>query len=154
MTTYTRHKVTAQSTWKKSHASIVDAWMRRNCRHVDLVRCGAGGIRSRFSTRRTVEAPTLRSSSAPGRSAPISNDSGATDSTLSSQVSLTARRRTREAFCDRPADQGVPGLDREDGIHPNGQGASPRANSQHPGESAKARGRFGAQYPYAIAAVA
>jgi len=58
MTTYTRHKVTAQSTWKKSHASIVDAWMRRNCRHVDLVRCGAGGIRSRFSTRRTVEAPT------------------------------------------------------------------------------------------------
>ncbi len=34
----------------------------------------------------------------------------------------------------------------EDGIHPDGPGASPRANPQHPGESAKARGRFGAQY--------
>ena len=32
--------------------------MRRNCRHVERLRCGAGGIRSRFSTRRTVEAPT------------------------------------------------------------------------------------------------
>ena len=53
-----RRKVTAQSTWKKSHASIVAAWVRRNCRQVDRARCGAGGIRSRFSTRRTVEAPT------------------------------------------------------------------------------------------------
>ena len=46
------------ATWKKSHAGIVDVWMRRNCRQVDRVRCGAGGIRSRFSTRRTVDAPT------------------------------------------------------------------------------------------------
>ncbi len=31
---------------------------RRNCRHVVLLRCGAGGIRSLFRIRRTVEAPT------------------------------------------------------------------------------------------------
>ncbi len=56
--TYKRRKVTAQSTWKKSHASIVEAWVRRNCRQMVRLRCGAGGIHSRFSTRRTVEAPT------------------------------------------------------------------------------------------------
>ena len=39
-------------------ASIVEACERRNCRHVVLLRCGAGGIRSRLSTRRTVDAPT------------------------------------------------------------------------------------------------
>ncbi|HEY5989777.1 MAG TPA: hypothetical protein VIV12_25850 [Streptosporangiaceae bacterium] len=50
--------MTAQSTWKKSHASIVEARVRRNRRHVDLERCGAGGIRSRFSARRTMDAPT------------------------------------------------------------------------------------------------
>jgi hypothetical protein len=50
--------VTAQSTWKKSHANMVDAWVRRNCRHVDRERSGAGGILSRFSTLRTVGAPT------------------------------------------------------------------------------------------------
>jgi hypothetical protein len=27
-------------------ASIVAAWVRRNCRHVERLRCGAGGIRS------------------------------------------------------------------------------------------------------------
>jgi len=54
-----RSKVTAQSTWKKSHASILDACVRKNCRQVVRMRCGAGGIRSRFSTRRTVEVPTL-----------------------------------------------------------------------------------------------
>ncbi len=56
--TYRRRRVTAQSTWKKSQASIVVAWLRRNCRQVVRSRCGAGGIRSRFSTRRTVGAPT------------------------------------------------------------------------------------------------
>jgi hypothetical protein len=35
---------------KNSHASIVAACVRRNCRQVDRVRCGAGGIRSRFRT--------------------------------------------------------------------------------------------------------
>jgi hypothetical protein len=56
--TYNRRKVTVQSTWKKSHASIVEAWVWRNCRQVVRLRCGAGGIRSRLSTRRTVDAPT------------------------------------------------------------------------------------------------
>ncbi len=39
----------------------------RNCRQVDRERCGAGGMRSCFSTRRTVEAPTRypRPSSSP-----------------------------------------------------------------------------------------
>jgi len=50
-----RRKVTAQSTWKKSHASIVAAWVRRNCRQVVRLRWGAGGIRGRFSTRRMVD---------------------------------------------------------------------------------------------------
>jgi hypothetical protein len=59
--------VTAQSTWKKSHASIVEACERRNCRYVARLRCGAGGVRSRFTTRRTFEAPTRmpRPSSSP-----------------------------------------------------------------------------------------
>lgn len=50
--------MTAQSTVKKSHASIVAAWVGTNCRQVELEHCGGGGIRSRFSTRRTVDAPT------------------------------------------------------------------------------------------------
>jgi hypothetical protein len=42
---YRRWRVTAQSTWKKSAASIVAAWARRNCRHVvSVCRFGAGGI--------------------------------------------------------------------------------------------------------------
>jgi hypothetical protein len=28
--------VTAQSTWKKSHAIMVEAWVRRNCRQEEL----------------------------------------------------------------------------------------------------------------------
>src|SRR5215472_18005727 len=56
--TYKRRKVTAQSTWKKSHGSVVDAWARRNCRQLERLRCGAGGMRSRFSTRHMVEAAT------------------------------------------------------------------------------------------------
>jgi hypothetical protein len=41
---YRRCTVTAQSTWKKSVASIVDAWARRNCRHVvSVCRFGAEG---------------------------------------------------------------------------------------------------------------
>jgi hypothetical protein len=44
---------------KKSQANIVDAGVRRNCRQVvSVCRTGAGGIRSRLSTRRMVEAPT------------------------------------------------------------------------------------------------
>jgi hypothetical protein len=41
--------------------------VRRNCRQVNPERCGAGGIRSRLSTRRTVDAPTWypRPSSSP-----------------------------------------------------------------------------------------
>jgi hypothetical protein len=65
---------------EESHASMVDASVRRNCRQVDRVRCVAGGIRSRFSTRRTVDAPTryprpssspwIRLSPGPGSPAP------------------------------------------------------------------------------------
>jgi hypothetical protein len=54
-----RLSVTAQSTWKKSQASIVDAGVRRNCRQVVSVSLiGAGGIRNRCRTRRIVDAPT------------------------------------------------------------------------------------------------
>jgi len=56
--TYTRRRVTAQSTGKNSHASTVAACVRRNRRQVVRLRCGAGGIRSRFIIRRTVDAPT------------------------------------------------------------------------------------------------
>jgi len=57
----------SQSTWKKSHAIIVEAWVRRTCRQGLWLRFGAGGIRGRLSTRRTVEAPTRipRPSSSP-----------------------------------------------------------------------------------------
>jgi hypothetical protein len=48
-----------QSTWKKSHASVVNAWARKNCRQVMSVsRTGAGGIRNLRRTRRIVDAPT------------------------------------------------------------------------------------------------
>ena len=41
---YSRWRVTAQSTWKKSAASIVAAWVCRNLRHVvSVCRFGAGG---------------------------------------------------------------------------------------------------------------
>src|SRR5262245_5726715 len=41
--TYTHRSVRAQSTWKKSHGSIVEAWARRNRRQVVRSRrCGAG----------------------------------------------------------------------------------------------------------------
>jgi hypothetical protein len=56
---YSRCRVTAQSTWKKSVASIVAACAFRNCRHVvPERRCGAGGIFSALSTRRIVDALT------------------------------------------------------------------------------------------------
>jgi hypothetical protein len=56
---YRRWRVTAQSTWKKSVASIVDAWTRRNCRQVvPVCRFRAGGIFSAPRTRRIVDAPT------------------------------------------------------------------------------------------------
>lgn len=45
--------------WKKSHASIVEACVRRNCRQVvSVFRTGAGGTRARFRIRRIVDAPT------------------------------------------------------------------------------------------------
>ena len=64
---YSRRSVTAQSTWKKSAASIVAACACRNCRHVvSVCRFGAGGIFSALRTRRIVEAltrwPSLSSS--------------------------------------------------------------------------------------------
>jgi hypothetical protein len=56
---YSRWRVSAQSTWKKSVASIVDAWACRNFRHVvSERRSGAGGIFSALRTRRIVDAPT------------------------------------------------------------------------------------------------
>jgi hypothetical protein len=51
--------VTAQSTWKKSVASIVAACACRNVRHVVSVwRLGAGGIFSALRTRRMVDELT------------------------------------------------------------------------------------------------
>src|ERR1700722_4401939 len=56
---YRRRRVTAQSTWKKSAASIVVAWACRNsCQVSSMCRFGAGGISSALRTRRIVEAPT------------------------------------------------------------------------------------------------
>jgi hypothetical protein len=56
---YWRWRVTAQSTWKKSVASIVAACACRNCRHVASVsRFGAGGIFSALRMRRIVDALT------------------------------------------------------------------------------------------------
>ena len=49
----------AQSTWKKSTASMLVAWVCRNCRQlVSVCRTGAGGMRWRCRIRRIVEAPT------------------------------------------------------------------------------------------------
>lgn len=64
---YNRRSVTAQSTWKKSTASIVEAGVRRNCRQVvSVCRLGAGGNPRDVRTRRIVDAltrwPSLRSS--------------------------------------------------------------------------------------------
>jgi len=57
--TYTRLRVTAQSTWKKPQADMLVAWARRNRRQeVSVSRWGAGGTHRRLSTRRTVEAAT------------------------------------------------------------------------------------------------
>ena len=54
---YRRSRVTAQSTWKKSAASIVAACACRNCRQlVSVRRFGAGGIRNALRTRRIVDA--------------------------------------------------------------------------------------------------
>jgi len=56
---YRRCRVTAQSTWKKSAASMVAACACRNWRQVVLVcRFGAGGIFRALRTRRIVDAPT------------------------------------------------------------------------------------------------
>ena len=64
---YRRCSGAAQSTWKKSAASILAACVCRNCRHVVSVnRSGAGGIFRVFSIRRMVDAltrwPSLSSS--------------------------------------------------------------------------------------------
>ena len=64
---YRRRRVTAQSTWKKSVASIVEACVCRNFRHlVSVYRWGAGGIFGALRTRRIVDAltrwPSLSSS--------------------------------------------------------------------------------------------
>src|SRR5271165_745651 len=61
--TYTRRKVTTQSTWKKSQASIVEACVRMNCRQVDRLRCGAGATPA--STGTTTGFSTIRGSSSP-----------------------------------------------------------------------------------------
>jgi hypothetical protein len=64
---YRRCSVTAQSTWKKSVARVVAAWVCRNCRQVvSVCRCGAGGSFRALRTLRIVEAltrwPSLSSS--------------------------------------------------------------------------------------------
>jgi hypothetical protein len=87
-------RVTAQSTWKKSHANIVDACVRRNCRRLRSVsRIGAGGIRSRLSTRRIVEAPTRRPSLS---CSPGSADNPSADSVWRDARSARRRRRRWE----------------------------------------------------------
>jgi hypothetical protein len=51
-----RRRITAQSTWKKSTASRLVAWVRRNCRQLVSVCCdGVGGMLWRFRIRRIVE---------------------------------------------------------------------------------------------------
>ena len=56
---YSRRRVTAQSTWKKSVASIVAARACRNFRQVAWVcRCGAGEIFRALRTLRIVDALT------------------------------------------------------------------------------------------------
>jgi hypothetical protein len=56
---YGRCRVSTQSAWKKSAASMTAAWECMNCRQVVSVRrLGAGGIRSAFRTRQIVDAPT------------------------------------------------------------------------------------------------
>ena len=56
---YRRRRVTAQSTWKKSAASVVAACVRRKLRQVSSVcRFGAGGIFRVLGTGRMVGAPT------------------------------------------------------------------------------------------------
>jgi hypothetical protein len=56
---YRRRRVTAQSTWKQSTASIVAAGARRNfCHVVSVRRSGAGGIFRALRTRRIEDAPT------------------------------------------------------------------------------------------------
>ena len=56
---YRRWRVTAQPTWKKSVASIAEAWVCRNFRHVmSERRSGAGGVFSALRTLRIVDAPT------------------------------------------------------------------------------------------------
>jgi hypothetical protein len=51
--------VIGQSTWKKSTASMVEAWAHRNRRQdVSVDRSGAGGIRRRLRILRIVDAPT------------------------------------------------------------------------------------------------
>ena len=56
---YSRCRVTAQSTWKKSVASIVAAWVCRNFPQVVSVsRLGAGGIFRASRIRRMVDALT------------------------------------------------------------------------------------------------
>jgi hypothetical protein len=64
---YRRCRVIAQSTWKKSVASIVAAWVCKNFRQVvSVCRCGAGGIFSALRIRRMVDTltwwPSLSSS--------------------------------------------------------------------------------------------
>jgi hypothetical protein len=52
-------QVTAQSTWKKSTAGMLVAWVHRNCRQlVSVCRTGAGGMRWCCRIRRIVAAPT------------------------------------------------------------------------------------------------
>ena len=51
--------MSAQSTWKKSTANMLEAYVRRNCRQlVSVCRTGAGGMRWRVKIRRIVDAPT------------------------------------------------------------------------------------------------
>ena len=51
--------MSAQSTWKKSTASMLVAWVCRNCRQLlSVCRTGAGGMRWRWRIRRIVEALT------------------------------------------------------------------------------------------------
>src|SRR5690349_15421875 len=55
---YRHWRVTAQSTWKKSAASIVATWACMNCRQVvPVCRFRAGGIFRALRTRRMVDAP-------------------------------------------------------------------------------------------------
>ena len=130
---YRRRSVTAQSTWKKSAASMVAAWACRNCRHVVSVRrFGAGGICRALRIRRIVDAltrwPSL-SSSPWIRWYPHEVFSAASRSISAVISALTGGRpfaiRAGPLLCDRAAVPPQDGARRDQPVRPQRSGQVP-----------------------------